>query len=269
MIIFPGSKINIGLEIINKRDDGFHDLETVFYPLPWSDIIEGVVAEHDTVTFSGLHIDGDIDDNLIVRAVNILRNDYDFEKVHLHLHKVVPMGAGLGGGSADAAATLLLLNSLFQLALSSDVMEEYARKLGSDCAFFIRNKPVFACGKGDVFTDVSLNLSGWKILVIKPKVHVGTEEAYAGVVPKKSGNSLVESVNKPVNQWNDLVKNDFEQSVFKKYPEIESIKKYLKETGADYTAMSGSGASVYGLFSSEKEIQQPEMDNIISWWGEL
>jgi len=269
MIIFPGSKINIGLNIIRKRDDGFHDIESVFYPLPWTDILEGIVADKDEITITGLHVDCSLEDNLITKAINLLRREYHFGQVKIHLHKVVPMGAGLGGGSADAAATILLLNDLFRLQMSDVTMEDYARVLGSDCAFFIRKKPVFAYAKGDVFKDISLDLSGWKIIVIKPEVHIGTKEAYAGIVPLESVNSIEKDLLQNVEQWKDTVKNDFEASIFKNHPQIKDIKDFLINNGADYASMSGSGASVYGLYSPDKSLPQININNAVSWIGVL
>lgn len=276
MIYFPNAKINIGLNIIEKRPDGFHNLETVFYPVSWCEPLEVIVAGKEnnmggaTIKFesSGIPISGDSRSNLCVRAYNLLSADFALPPVDMHLHKVLPIGAGLGGGSADAAFTIKILNDLFQLHLSAEKMQGYARQLGSDCAFFIENKPVLAYERGDVFVPVGLNLSGYYIALVKPPVHISTAEAYAGIHPRKPERSLKELIQLPVEQWKDVVMNDFEASIFTKYPQIETIKKELYSLGAIYASMSGSGSCVYGLFSDKTNLKSA-FQTCEVWEGKL
>jgi 4-diphosphocytidyl-2-C-methyl-D-erythritol kinase len=263
VIEFANAKINIGLDILEKRADGFHAIETVFYPLTWREPLEILkLAPPDKgmtgkvhYTGSGIHVDGDFNSNLCVRAYHLLAKDFPIGPVKMHLHKVLPIGAGLGGGSSDAACAIKMLNNLFQLQLSTAVMQEYARKLGSDCAFFIENKAAFAQERGDVFKQVSLKLKGYSIVLVCPSIHVNTAEAYVGVKPEKPKFSLFETIQSPVSEWKHKIKNDFEPSVFAKYPAIQKIKEQLYQMGAFYASMSGSGSSVYGLFESHTNLK--------------
>jgi 4-diphosphocytidyl-2-C-methyl-D-erythritol kinase len=248
MIIFPNAKINIGLNVINRRDDGYHNLETVFYPLPIKDALEIVEADELSFGSSGLEIPGRVEDNLCVKGYHLLKKDFDLPPVKIHLHKHIPIGAGLGGGSADAAFFIKLLNQNFNLGLTDDKMEDYARQLGADCAFFIRNRPVFAFEKGDEFEPVKLDLSNYKIVLVMPPTHVSTAEAYRGVKPAPVKDSLMELIELPVTDWKKHIKNDFEESIFKNHPEIRGVKAALYQAGALYASMSGSGASVFGIF---------------------
>lgn len=252
MIAFPNAKINIGLNIVEKRKDGFHTIESIFYPIfDLVDILEIIeLKENSNPQFSssGISIPGEATSNLCLKAYNLLKKEYDIPTVAIHLHKVIPIGAGLGGGSADAAFTLKLLNNLFKLNLSDDILIEYARKLGSDCAFFIKNKPLYAFGKGDEFEDINLNLSTYKIKIEYPSIHIGTAEAYKGIKPFKSKLQLKEIINQPINSWKKSIKNDFESSIFLNYPEIEQLKLKFYEEGAIYASMTGSGSAVYGIF---------------------
>ncbi|PIQ16199.1 MAG: 4-(cytidine 5'-diphospho)-2-C-methyl-D-erythritol kinase [Flavobacteriales bacterium CG18_big_fil_WC_8_21_14_2_50_32_9] len=252
MIAFPNAKINIGLNIVEKRKDGFHTIESIFYPIfDLVDILEIIELKDKSITqfsSSGISIPGEATSNLCLKAYNLLKKEYAIPTVAIHLHKVIPIGAGLGGGSADAAFTLKLLNNLFKLNLSDDILIEYARKIGSDCAFFIKNKPVFAFGKGDEFEDINLNLSNYKIKIEYPSIHIGTAEAYSGVIPFKSKLQLKEIINQPINSWKKSIKNDFESSIFLNYPEIEQLKLRFYEEGAIYASMTGSGSAVYGIF---------------------
>jgi len=261
MIIFPNAKINIGLNVINRRADGYHNLETIFYPIKINDALE--IVESDKLSFesSGLEIPGRVEDNLCIKGYHLLKKDFDLPPVKIHLHKHIPIGAGLGGGSADAAFFIRLLNQNFNLGLSDDRMTDYARQLGADCAFFIQNKPVFAFDKGDEFEPIKLDLSNYKIVLVMPPVHVSTAEAYSGVKPAPVKQSLMELIYRPVAEWKNYIKNDFEISVFKNHPEIRGVKAALYEAGAIYAAMSGSGASVFGIFEKMPDLGELEKDN--------
>ncbi|MFD2202367.1 4-(cytidine 5'-diphospho)-2-C-methyl-D-erythritol kinase [Shivajiella indica] len=249
MICFPNAKINLGLHITSKRKDGYHDIETCMVPIPLFDALEMVIENKTIFETSGLAIPGEEKDNLILKALKLIRKDFsDLPQVHIHLHKNIPMGAGLGGGSADGAFALTLMNKLFDLYLDDFILEDYAAQLGSDCPFFIENKPKIATGRGEILEPVDVDLKGDYILLIKPPVHVGTKEAYAGVSPKKPETDL-KSLLKDKGSWKEKLVNDFEASIFPQYPEIAEIKAKLYEMGAYYSAMSGSGSTVFGLFN--------------------
>lgn len=248
MIAFANAKINIGLQVLSRRDDGYHNLETVFYPIKLYDGIE-IIEAYETRFFpSGLPIPGDANDNLCLKAYRLLQRVYDLPPVHIYLHKVIPIGAGLGGGSADAAFLLKLLNDTFGLQLDESQLMDYARQLGADCAFFIHNKPALATGIGDVFQDVGIDLPTYHLVVVKPAVHVATATAYASVTPHPESRQLASAITQPVETWQQTIFNDFEVGIFARYPEIRAAKEYLYTHGAVYAAMSGSGAAVYGLF---------------------
>ena len=258
MITFPNAKINLGLNIVEKRPDGYHNLETIFYPINLQDALEVTRRENNdkeyTLHISGSPLEGEPEDNLVVKAYKLLKKDYPgLLPVDIHMYKHIPAGAGLGGGSSDAACIIKLLNDKFSLGLSTERMEEYAVKLGADCAFFIRNKPVFATGIGNLFEPVELSLKGYHIILIKPDIFVSTRDAFAEIKPVRPAVSLKEIVKQPIETWKSSMKNDFEDSVFKKFPEIAAIKDELYDLGAVYAAMSGSGSSVYGIFKAPIE----------------
>ena len=258
MITFPNAKINLGLNIVEKRPDGYHNLETIFYPINLQDALEVTRRENNdkeyTLHISGSPLEGEPEDNLVVKAYKLLKKDYPgLLPVDIHMYKHIPAGAGLGGGSSDAACIIKLLNDKFSLGLSTERMEEYAAKLGADCAFFIRNKPVFATGIGNLFEPVELSLKGYHIILIKPDIFVSTRDAFAEIKPVRPAVSLKEVVKQPIETWKSSMKNDFEDSVFKKFPEIAAIKDELYDLGAVYAAMSGSGSSVYGIFEAPIE----------------
>ena len=256
MIYFPNCKINIGLNVVEKRCDGFHNIETLLYPIPLEDVLE-IRPKSNGITsieISGLPIDTKTNnDNLCIRAYNLLKADYpDLPEVNIHLHKLIPMGAGLGGGSSDASFSLKLLNFVFELNLSLEVLDNYARKLGSDCPFFIYNVPAFAFNKGDDFSPTTLSLRGKTIVLVKPNIFISTAEAYSGVEPKKDEFDLLNIVeNLPISQWKHFIKNDFEKSIFPKHKEFQIIKDKLYESGALYAQMSGSGSTLFGIFDRE------------------
>lgn len=258
MITFPNAKINLGLNIVEKRPDGYHNLETIFYPINLQDALEVTRRENNdkeyTLHISGSSLEGEPEDNLVVKAYKLLKKDYPgLLPVDIHMYKHIPAGAGLGGGSSDAACMIKLLNDKFSLGLSTERMEEYAVKLGADCSFFIRNKPVFATGIGNLFEPVELSLKGYHIILIKPDIFVSTRDAFAEIKPVRPAVSLKEIVKQPIETWKSSMKNDFEDSVFKKFPEIAAIKDELYDLGAVYAAMSGSGSSVYGIFKAPIE----------------
>lgn len=258
MIIYPNSKINLGLHILQKRTDGFHNLETIFYPLPLQDALE--IIQHPSYhsseiefTTSGLPIDADNENNICVKAFQLLKKDFpQLPSVKMHLHKVIPAGAGLGGGSSDGAFTLLLVNEKFNLGLSEAQLINYASQLGSDCPFFIKNKPCFASGRGEILEAIDLNLSNCKIVLVNPSIHINTAWAFSQIKSNQERISLKEIIRSPVKDWKDVLKNDFEEAVFQKFPEIKTIKENLYQQGAVYASMSGSGSTVYGFF--EKNI---------------
>ena len=254
MITFPNAKINLGLNIVAKRPDGYHNLETVFYPIPIEDALE-ITPLHDSggkkycLHQSGLEIAGELDNNLVVKAYRLLDETFDLPRIDIHLLKHIPSGAGLGGGSADAAFMLKLLNDYASLGLTEDALEEHAARLGADCAFFIKDKPVYAEGIGNLFSPITLSLKGYKLWVVKPDVFVSTRDAFAHVHPRKPDMPLKEIVQRPVEEWKELMINDFEKSVFPQFPAIAAIKDEMYRMGALYASMSGSGSSVYGIFA--------------------
>lgn len=256
MIVFPNCKINLGLNVVAKRSDGYHDLETVFYPLPLSDILEIVPASDDSVSFqsTGLPIPGDPGENLCMKAFRLMENEFHIQPVKIHLHKIIPMGAGLGGGSSDGTFTLKLLNDLFSLGLDDERLYDFARQMGSDCSFFITNRPVFASGTGDRFLPVNIDLSGRRIVLVVPPFHVKTAAAFNGITPAVPARSVRNISEVPVEEWRDFLVNDFEKSVFKQFPGIGEIKKRLYDFGAVYASMTGSGSAVFGLFSADSKI---------------
>jgi len=255
MVAFPNCKINLGLNIISKRADGYHDLETVFYPVQINDVIEVIEKEGLGFSISGLEIDGDQQSNLCLKAYYLLKKDFpQLPAVQLHLHKAIPIGAGLGGGSADGAFTLKLLNKKFDLSLSEKKLMEYAMQLGSDCPFFILNKPCFASGRGELLEQINLDLSAYKILIVHPGIHINTGRAFSNIKPVAATRSLKEIIQQPVSTWKQELKNDFEEPVFAQYPEIKKIKDELYKTGAYNSSMSGSGSAVYGIFERDRTL---------------
>jgi 4-diphosphocytidyl-2-C-methyl-D-erythritol kinase len=262
MIVFPNAKINIGLNIIARRPDGYHDLETVFYPVKINDVLEVQEADELSFDYSGLDIPGDLEDNLCIKGYHLLKTDFPkLPPVKIHLHKNIPIGAGLGGGSSDAAFFIRLMNDKFGLCLSADEMMDYARVLGADCAFFINNTPVFAFEKGDEFESVKLDLSAYQVVLVMPDEHVSTAEAYRGVKPAPNKESLYDLIKMPLKDWRRHIKNDFEGHIFRDHPLIRGVKAELYEHGALYASMSGSGASVFGIFETTPDLSAMEESN--------
>jgi 4-diphosphocytidyl-2-C-methyl-D-erythritol kinase len=264
MISFPNAKINLGLNIIEKRKDGFHNIETVFYPINICDVLEFIPNENLLFENSGLKIDGNSDNNLVVKSFKLLQTDFSIPNIKIQLHKIIPFGAGLGGGSADAAFMIKSLNEFFRLQLSNSDLKNYASKLGSDCSFFIDNVPSFATQKGEVLTPSNLYLNEYFFVIVKPEVHVPTAIAYSNIKPKLAKIPLSEAIKQPIETWKNTILNDFEKSIFKEFPEIENIKKTLYKKGAIYASMSGSGSSVFGIFKNKIELSK-EFSNHYVW----
>ncbi len=289
MLLFPNCKINIGLNIVGRRADGYHDLETVFYPVyklhdaveilpqvnsPLSGKEKQVPVTEQSLNssddsrlihyqFSGLPVAGDAQGNLCLKAYHLLKKDFsDLPPVDLCLHKAIPMGAGLGGGSADGAFTLLLLNQKFQLKLPTSKLLDYALQLGSDCPFFIINKPCFACGRGEMLEAISLSLTGYSIILIHPGIHVSTAAAFAGITPKQPSILLQEAILQPIETWRENIVNDFEKPVFKQHSLLHKIKNRLYESGSVYATMSGSGSTIYGIYKTTQLPQEKLYPNL-------
>ena len=270
MIIFPNCKINLGLSVLAKRPDGFHNVETIMYPVPLNDVLEIIPSTDGEFRFdvSGFDISGDRKSNLVVKAYELLHKDFNIGPVHIHLHKAIPLGAGLGGGSADAAYTIILLNQILNLNLTSDTMKDYSRQLGSDCAFFIENEPVLAYKKGDQFKKVNVDLSRYFLVIVKPNVHINTAEAYSWITPNSEAQSLQHVVESPISIWKNKLINEFEKPIFERYPEIKKIKDDLFKQGALYASLTGSGAAVFGIFENEISIKK-EFPGCFVWEGKM
>ncbi len=257
MIVFPNCKINFGLNIISKRGDGYHNLETVFYPLPFYDVLE-IIQSNNTqneLFISGIDIKGEKENNLCLKAYEILKKDFpQLPFIKIYLQKNIPAGAGLGGGSADGAFMLLLLNEKFNLELNEEKLLQYALQLGSDCPFFIINKPCFAQQRGEILEKIVVNLPGYKILLVNPQIHADTAWAFTQIKSSAPELSIKEIIQKPVFEWRQLLKNDFEPPVFEAHPSIKKIKESLYANGAVYAAMSGSGSTVFGIYNKSDEI---------------
>ena len=261
--IQTGCKINLGLNVVERRPDGYHNLQTIFYPVPLYDELTIrekdtlIMDGEDTLTLGGNPLEGEVWDNLVLRAVRLLRQEgFPIPPLNIDLRKVIPSGAGLGGGSSDAACMVTSLTRLYGLPLSEEQMERLVSKLGADCPFFINPRPLYAEGIGDVFTPISLDLSGWYLMLVKPEVHVSTREAYAGVHPHQPAYSLLDVVKQPVGAWSSRMVNDFEESIFFNHPLLSEIKDELYRQGAAYASMSGSGSTIFGLFRSRPNCEE-------------
>ncbi|MDO7887439.1 4-(cytidine 5'-diphospho)-2-C-methyl-D-erythritol kinase [Hymenobacter cheonanensis] len=267
MLSFPNAKLNLGLYVTAKRPDGYHALETVFLPLPWADVLEVLPAPKGQLapdlTLSGRPIPGEVATNLCLKAYELLKADFpSLPAVQMQLHKIVPIGAGLGGGSADAAFALRAISDVFGLNLTTGQLESYARRLGADCAFFIQNTPRLALEKGDVFEPIDLNLAGTPCVVVYPGLHISTAQAFAGIVPQAPAHPLRTALARPMAEWRHTVFNDFEKSLAPVHPLLADIKQQLYEAGATYASLSGSGSAVYGLFPGLAEAPA------LAWPGE-
>lgn len=269
MVVFPPCKINLGLQVIRKRDDGYHELNTIFYPAGWCDVLELVEGgdEPFTLTTSGLEVEGDVATNLCFKAWKLIAADFPLPNLKAHLHKVIPMGAGLGGGSSDGAHMLKLINDLCALMLTEKQLLAYASALGSDCAFFIEGKAALAMGRGEVLEKITVELEGYYLLIVMPEVKVSTAEAYSWIIPKEAEDSLKDIIQTPVEQWQGKLVNDFEESVSVRHAVIRELRDKMQVNGAVYRSMSGSGAAVYGIFKSEPP--KDLFEGFRSWTGLL
>lgn len=259
MLLFPNCKINLGLRIVSKRTDGYHDIETVMYPVEnLCDALEILRYDCEDIEFSvsGIRIDGAVEKNICLKAYRVVQREYpQVRGVYMHLHKAIPMGAGLGGGSSDAAYVIRELSDLFGLRIDQSQMERMAAEVGSDVSFFVANRPALATGRGERLEPVDRLLAGWQLVLVKPPISVGTAEAYAGVTPRRSERPLTDILYRtPIEQWRECVVNDFEPSVFARYPIIARIKSDLYRLGAVYASMSGSGSTVFGIFDRTKNV---------------
>jgi 4-diphosphocytidyl-2-C-methyl-D-erythritol kinase len=283
MILFPNAKINLGLKVLRKRQDGYHDIETLFYPVPVHDILEvtktlsrfnNIPVELEKVpnftsvdielnpgiymkmSTSGIRIDGEFSDNLCVKAIMAFNKEHPLQHNYfIHLHKIIPTGSGLGGGSSNASFTLKALNEIEGFPFSDEELSAIASTLGSDCPFFILNRTSLATGRGEVLIPVNVSLQGYYVLIVIPPVHVNTADAFNGIIPSIDTNSLLNTMGMPVEKWNDEMRNDFENSIFKKFPVIGEVKQKILECGAIFASMSGSGSAVYGLFKKRPLLQ--------------
>ena len=258
MVVFPNAKINLGLRVTRKRDDGYHDIETIFYTVRWCDILEAIPDNSPGAKSISLTVTGNnslsAEDNLCARAYDLLSKDFRLPPVKAWLHKIIPIGAGLGGGSSDAAFMLTLLNKLFSLGISNNKMKQYALSLGSDCSFFVDNKPAFAGGRGEVMAEIPQVLKNYFTFIVKPGFSVSTAEAYRMVIPVRPETSLKDLISLPVSEWKNKIVNDFETPLAEKYPEINFIKRKFYESGALFALMSGSGSCVYGIYKTEADV---------------
>lgn len=255
MVAFPPCKINLGIHVLNRRADGFHNIETCFYPVPRTNILEVVVASHFSFTGTGITIPGNPGDNLCCKAYELLRKDFDLDPVSIYLHKMVPPGSGLGGGSSDGTWTLRILNDLFRLGLSHAKLSEYAGTLGSDCPYFLHDTPMIGTGKGEVLTPVATSLKGKYIVIVRPDIHISTRDAYNGVKPRQAEQSIRTILEKrQPDEWKDTLTNHFESNVAQLFPVIGFLKEELYRSGALYASMSGSGSAVYGIFDDVVEL---------------
>jgi len=263
MLTFANAKINLGLNLVGKRSDGYHNIETIFYPLQIRDVLELVDAEEVSCITKGIAIPGNDQDNICLQAFRQLQGDFKLPNQQIILLKNIPVGAGLGGGSADAAFLIKLINEKFNLGLTIPQLQNYARVLGADCAFFIKNEPVYAFDKGDQFEDLKITLSGYFMVLVKPPVHVSTAEAYSAVSVTQPITSLKKLIHLPLKEWKTAIFNDFEPSVFIKYPQIDEIKTKLYAAGATFALMSGSGSSVFGIFEQPVHLPDLEKENLV------
>ncbi len=256
MVTFPNCKINLGLNILRKRSDSFHDLETIFYPIHLNDVLEIIPATDNKtgLTVTGLSA-GKESENLCMKAWHLIKKDYpQLPAIKIHLHKVIPLGAGLGGGSADAAFVLQLLNKIFNLNIPEKKLFDYSLQLGSDCPFFLVNKPCLATGRGEKIELVNISLSDYQLMLVYPGIHINTGEAFKEIVPSVPSKKIAEIINQPIASWEDELQNDFENFAFKKYPDLKKIKDELYSSGAIYAAMSGSGSTIFGIFKKNDTV---------------
>lgn len=271
MLTFPNCKINLGLNILQKREDGFHDIETVFYPVPITDVLEIISSREKNTQFynTGISI-GDNENNLCLKAFNLVKKDFpQLPEVQMHLHKIIPMGAGLGGGSSDAAFALLLLDKKYNLNISKQQFFDYSLQLGSDCRFFLLNKPCLACGRGEVLEPVALSLSGYKMLIVNPGIHISTKEIFGEIIPAFPSKKIKEIIQQPLSTWKNELVNDFEKIVFPKNSQLKKIKEDMYLHGAEYAAMTGTGSTIFGIFNKDESVNYSIEKNYFHKWISL
>jgi 4-diphosphocytidyl-2-C-methyl-D-erythritol kinase len=272
MILFSPAKINIGLQILQQRKDGFHDLQSVMAPVGLCDILEinTLPAKYNTPAFkqSGIRFESDQENNLCIKALDLMAEETTIPPVQIYLHKQIPVGAGLGGGSSNASTVLMGLNTLASEPLPAERLAQLAAILGSDCPFFLHHEPMLMEGRGEILSPISLDLQQLHLVLIFPEIHVTTAEAYAGVTPAIPKRFLSELLQEPILQWRDLIVNDFEKSVFLRYPELSTLKEELYKTGAVYASLSGSGSSLYGLFRSPPDLPGVIRNHVV-WEGAM
>ena len=270
MISFPNAKINLGLNIVEKRSDGYHNLSSCFYPVPLNDILEINSSPKFDFNISGIPISGNQNENLVVKAYKLLKKDFNLPVVAIHLHKNIPMEAGLGGGSSDGAFALKMLNEFFDLYLDDSVLADYAGMLGSDCPFFVYNEPMMVTGRGEQMSALKVDLSGYYICILKPQLSISTKEAYRTIIPANPEYSINSVIcSKPVSDWEGLIKNDFETALLEKYSELSGLKKKLYKMGAEYASLTGSGSAMYGLFKDEPILEKDIEQKYFNWVGYL
>lgn len=261
MIDFPNAKINLGLQIKEKRPDGFHNLESIFFPVQIKDALEIIPAEKTMMNIHGIPVDGDVSQNLCLRAFNLLKADFDIPSVEINLLKNIPMGAGMGGGSSDGTFALIILNKLFNLDLSRESLHSYALNLGSDCPFFLYNSPVLAQGRGEIISPIKFSLDDYFIQIVHPGIHISTKMAFEKIIPRPLDGSLTDIISLPVNKWKDRLINDFEDSIFQNSPALGEIKRKLYENGALYSSMTGTGSAVFGIFERKVNLDSQDFPN--------
>lgn len=267
MVIFPNCKINIGLNILQKREDGYHDIESIFFPLPFTDVLE-IISSKGTSHFENSGISaGKNDKNLCLKAYHLVKKDYpQLPEINMHLHKAVPIGAGLGGGSADATFTLFLLNKKYELNIPDSSLFDYASQLGSDCPFFLLNKPCLASGRGGIMAEIELSFSPYKILLINPGIHINTKEIFQKITPGIPSKKIKAIIEQPIESWKKELTNDFEKVVFSLHPEIKKIKESLYQHKAIYASMTGTGSTVFGIFNKTDEVDYPVEKRYFQKW---
>ena len=269
MIAFSPCKINLGLNVVSRRDDGFHNIETCFFPVPWTDVLEIIPSQTFSMASTGFDIPGKGGDNTCVKAWQLLRRDFNLQPVKIHLHKVIPPGAGLAGGSSNGAHTLLLLNKIFNLGLTEQKLKGYSSELGSDCSFFIHGKPMLGSGRGEILEPINIDLKGRFLVVVIPTIHVSTAEAFSTIQPKKPKRPIAEIIqSEPPERWRQWLVNDFELSIFRKHPYIQGLKESLYKLGATYASMSGSGSAVFGIFEKGIALKK-EFEGLTLWHNQL
>ncbi len=268
MIVFPNGKINLGLSVLNKRTDGFHNIESVVYPVPIYDALEFQPSRKFTLSLYGMKIPGEIENNIVFKAWKLLRDAYQIPPIDIKLYKGIPIGSGLGGGSSDAVFLIKCLNEYFELGLSTEILFQLAEKLGSDCPFFVKNSVSLIQGRGEILKSMDLSLKGKHIVIVRPEIQISTQEAFQEIEPSKPKIELIEVVSLPIEQWQDKLVNDFERLIFRKQPTIKEIKTVLKNEGALYTSLTGSGAAIYGIFEYTIDLKNNFPDYFV-WDGIL